>query len=117
MTIVGLKHPQTGEIKSVKVGFAWVPFLFAWFFGLPLFLRQLHVWGVVMCGLFIGGFAFAISSPELYIAASLASLVLHFVFGFAGNAMTAKNYLKNGWEFVEPDSDTVKFAKQKWGIA
>jgi hypothetical protein len=33
-----------------------------------------------------------------------------------GNEMTAKNYLKNGWTFVEPDSKLTKMAKMRWGI-
>ena len=37
--------------------------------------------------------------------------------GIKGNEMTAKNYLEHGWTFDEEESDSVKFAKGKWGIS
>ena len=42
---VAMTNPKTGEVREVKVGWSWILFLFSGFFGLPLFLRKLHVWG------------------------------------------------------------------------
>ena len=33
-----------------------------------------------------------------------------------GNEMTAKNLLERSYEFVDPDSDVVRFAKVRWGL-
>jgi hypothetical protein len=41
---------------------------------------------------------------------------LSIFLGVKGNEMIAKNYLKLGWEFADPESDTVKIAKEQWGI-
>jgi len=42
-----LRNKTTGETKTVKVGFSWILFFFAGFFGIPLFMRRLYVWGSV----------------------------------------------------------------------
>ena len=47
---------------------------------------------------------------------NLVFLGLQIWLGIRGNEMTAKNYLELGWNFTNPDSDEVKFAKGKWGI-
>ena len=46
----------------------------------------------------------------------LIFLGLQIWLGIKGNAMTAKNCLDQGWRFAEPQSDTAKFARGKWGI-
>ena len=45
---VALRHRGTGKIKYVDTGWSWSVFLSAGFFGLPLFLRGLSLWGTVM---------------------------------------------------------------------
>ena len=50
---VAMTNPKTGEVKEVKVGWSWILFLFSGFFGLPLFLRKLHVWGGIFLILWI----------------------------------------------------------------
>jgi hypothetical protein len=52
----------------------------------------------------------------LMILLNLVFLGLQIWLGIRGNEMTAKNYLELGWNFTNPDSDEVKFAKGKWGI-
>ena len=119
---VAMTNPKTGEVKEVKVGWSWILFLFSGFFGLPLFLRKLHVWG----GIFLILWIVYIIAPSimqneeealgLMILLNLVFLGLQIWLGIRGNEMTAKNYLELGWNFINPDSDEVKFAKGKWGI-
>ena len=97
-------------------------YFFSGFFGLPLFLRKLHVWG----GIFLILWIVYIIAPSimqneeealgLMILLNLVFLGLQIWLGIRGNEMTAKNYLELGWNFTNPDSDEVKFAKGKWGI-
>jgi len=118
---VAMKNPNTGEVKEVKIGWSWTLFLFSGFFGLPLFLRKLHVWGAIYIALWVvflvtlsivPGEARVIIVLPLYIVMfGLQSFV-----AIKGNEMTAKNYLKNGWTLVEPDSKLTKMAKMRWGV-
>jgi len=118
---VAMKNPKTGEVKEVKIGWSWTLFLFSGFFGLPLFLRKLHVWGAIYIALWVvhlvtlgivPGEARVIIVLPLYIV----MFGLQIFVAIKGNGMTAKNYLKNGWTFVEPDSKLTKMAKMRWGI-
>lgn len=119
---VSMINPKTGEVKDIKVGWSWILFLFSSFFGLPLFLRKLHVWG----GIFLVLWSLYIIFPSmmqneeealsLMILLNLVFLGLQIWLGIKGNEMTAKNYLELGWNFTNPNSDEVKFAKGKWGI-
>lgn len=116
---VTMKNPKTGELKEVKIGWSWTLFLFSGFFGLPLFLRKLYVWGGVFLALWILSFALVGFTD----GDAPADWILTFIFfgleifvAIKGNELTAKNYLELGWEFTEPDSDTVRMAKGKWGL-
>tara|TARA_R110002124_G_scaffold101311_1_gene248801 strand:+ start:194 stop:550 length:357 start_codon:yes stop_codon:yes gene_type:complete len=113
---VMFSSPYTGERKQVKVGFSWTLLLFASFWGIPLFLRKLHQWGILMLAvsmvsLLTGGRIFLDDGLPL----AVAIIVLHIYLGFEGNELTAKNYSKLGWK-MSGDTDAVKFAKQRWGI-
>jgi Protein of unknown function (DUF2628). len=120
---VGMKNPKTGEVKEVKVGWSWTLFLFSGVFGLPLFLRKLNIWGGICIALwFASAIVPSFSGDEMEalgisIAMMLLLLGMNIFLGIKGNEMTAKNYLEQGWEFIEPDSELVKAAKGKWGIA
>lgn len=117
-----MTNPKTGEVKEVKVGWSWILFIFSGFFGLPLFLRKLYIWG----GVFLVLWLVYLVVPSLFYNEEEAlglSIVLNLIFlglqiwlGIKGNEMTAKNYLELGWNFTNPNSDEVKFAKEKWGI-
>ena len=120
--IVSMKNPKTGEIKSIKVGFSWVLFLWSGVFGLPLFLRKLNVWGLVFLVLWIINLVVPSMVDEqsalgLSIIFFVIFLGLQIFMGIKGNEMTAKNYLENGWEFTNSDAEEVKYAKMKWGIS
>ncbi len=120
--LVSMKNPKIGEIKEVKVGFSWILFLFSGFFGLPLFLRKLYVWGGIFLVLWVVHIILSIVGEESETAA-IFYVLLQFIFiglmifmGIKGNELTAKNYLEQGWEFVDGDSEAVQQAKRKWNI-
>ena len=120
---IAMKNSKTGEIKEIKVGWSWTLFLFSPLFGLPLFLRKLNVWGAIFLALWIAHFIVnamvakdSDTATAMLVFLSLAVLGLEIFVGVKGNEMTAKNYLENGWVFVEPESDLTKMAKMKWGI-
>ncbi|QKF78228.1 hypothetical protein [Arcobacter defluvii] len=119
---IEMTNPKTGEVKEIKVGWSWILFLFSSFFGLPLFLRRLYIWGGILLSL---GIVYIIAPSMMYdeeeslgliIVLNLVFLGLQIWLGIKGNEMTAKNYLELGWHFTNPNSDEVKFAKGKWGI-
>jgi hypothetical protein len=125
---VAMKNTKTGAIKEVKVGWSWTLFLFSGIFGLPLFLRRLHVWGALFLALCVVDVIVGLipASAQFgafdFIPLILFGLIPLILFGLSifvaikGNEMTAKNYLENGWTFVEPDSEITKMAKMQWGI-
>ena len=120
---VKMKNSATGELKEVKVGWSWTLFFFSSFLGIPLFLRKLHIFG----GIFLVLWIINLIAPSLMHtqdeALEITIIINLLIFGLAiwmgikGNEMTAKNYLENGWSFDEEESNSVKFAKGKWGIS
>ena len=120
---VTMKNAKTGELRDIKVGWSWVLFLFSGFFGLPLFLRKLNVWGAVFLTLWVTNFiAPAVTRDQdralgVQLLMFLTFLGLEIWIGIKGNEMTAKNYLENSWVFVNPDDEVTKMAKAKWGIS
>jgi hypothetical protein len=119
---VTVKNPNTGELKQIKCGWSWTLFFFSGFFGLPLFLRRLYVWG----GLFLVLWAINLLGPAvigdedsalgLQVLMFFVFLALQIWLAIKGNEMTAKNYLEHGWKFIKPQSDIVRIACGKWGI-
>ncbi|AVJ29090.1 hypothetical protein CLM73_19290 [Achromobacter spanius] len=115
-----MQNPKTGEIKQVKVGWSWTIFLFSGMFGIPLFLRGLHVWGAVF--LAVGAINLIMPEPTEEVQA-IAVLIhaaiylgLQLYMSIKGNELTAKNYLEKNWTFVDPESEDTALAKQRWGI-
>lgn len=119
---VAMKNPKTGEIKEVKVGWSWTLFLFSGLFGLPLFLRKLHIWGAIFLVLWVVNLIAPSALPAdegaiISIGLFIIFFALQIFLGIKGNEMTAKNYLENNWAFAEPDSELTKMAKMRWGIS
>ncbi len=114
---VKMKNPDTGNVKEVKIGWSWTLFFFASFFGLPLFLRKLDYLGMVFLVLSIilqvANFSKMI---PLFLICWIITGALAIWMAVEGNEMTGKNYLANGWLFADPESESTKFAKGKWGI-
>jgi hypothetical protein len=118
---LSMKNPKTGEIKPVQIGWSWTLFLYSGFFGLPLFLRGLNLWGgvfFVLSTISLVGPALVGDDVATGIAANMSVIlfVLGIWVGIKGNEMTAKNYLDMGWVFLDPHSEATKVGKGKWGI-
>lgn len=118
---IAMKNPKTGEIKEVKLGWSWTLLLFSGFFGLPLFLRRLHIWGAIflalwLVNLIVPSLASAEDGAFVLLAISLVGIGLQVFLAIKGNEMTAKNYLENGWTFVEPEGELTRLAKARWDI-
>jgi TctA family transporter len=117
-----MTNSKTNELKSIKVGFSWVLFLFSGIFGIPLFLRKLNVWGGIFAGLWIVNLVITSLATDTDVVMTVGILFqiivlsLSIFIGIKGNEMTVKNYLEQDWEFKTPDSDEVKIAKGKWGL-
>jgi hypothetical protein len=117
-----LRNRSSGETKEVKIGFSWILFLFAGCLGVPLFLRRLYVWGGVFLALWIVYAVVPAMLPQedalgIVLFLNLVFFGLQIWLGIKGNEMTAKNLLENGWEFTGSESDAVRFARLKWGLA
>ncbi len=123
---VVMKHPKTGDLKGVKVGWSWTLFLFSGLFGLPLFLRRLYGWGALFFLLWVLNLLTITMLDPVGPTAGIRALSnltlwslmlgLQIFLGIKGNKMTAKNYLEHNWTFLDPDSEVTKMAKRRWGI-
>lgn len=111
---VQFNNPRTGQVKSVKLGWSWSLFLSGGLIGLPLFLQGLCIWGDVMASLWALGFIIPDGVGTFML--SVIGIGLSIFLGLKGNEILAKNYLKYGWKFVDPENDIVKIAKKHWGI-
>ena len=47
----------------------------------------------------------------------LIFVALQIWLGISGNEMTIKNYLEHGWKFLDPNSEIVRTACEKWRIS
>lgn len=127
VVFVPLKKRETGKVEYLKVGWDWEFALFGWT-GLPFLKRWLHGWGrhyIVFVVISFGGMAVAMFlndsfynsvEPFQFVASATGmTLLMECCINYIGdNKKTLELHLKNGWEFVEPDSDDVKFIKTKW---
>ena len=118
-----LINHKTGETKYVKVGFAWVPFLFGLsLLGFPFWLRKMYGYGVVgliatiLCGQLAQSMMahYPRAQPDgLWIYYAIY-LIVSFFFGMDSNEKTARAFMKEGFEFYEPNSALAMYAKKSW---
>ncbi|HXQ49727.1 MAG TPA: hypothetical protein VN802_01430 [Stellaceae bacterium] len=121
-TSVLFKHPSGQRTKRVKLGFAWDLFLFAGFFGVPLFLRGLPNWGATILGLWLVDLALGrLRLGALHLPAEIALfaafLGLQIWLGIKGNALTARACRARGWSADNARDPAVRNALERWGIA
>jgi uncharacterized membrane protein len=118
---IAMKNPKTGEVKNIKIGWSWTLFLFSGIFGLPLFLRKLHVLGAIFLVLWLVNLYFmdAVGGVQGFVDSVLITLIvigMSIYVGIKGNELTAKNLLEKDWVFAEPESSVTQRAKKLWGI-
>lgn len=139
-----LRNPGTGAREAIVVGWSWKIFAFSFLFGLPLFTLKLKKWGAAVAFLvsaliipgllyntllLMGAPSFAgikIASPEFmqvwkYLAywneiILSILIVMAIILSLKGSKMAALNFLNNGWEFAEPETNSAKLARSKWGV-
>lgn len=120
--LIRLRQKRSGKEKRVATGFAWDLFLFAGFFGLPLFWRRLHAWGAVILAfwcidLVIGRAPVSGSTARMAEAVLFAAFfVLQLFLGFLGNRLTARNYLAHGWEIAPPVDLATRRLIERWRL-
>lgn len=88
MTLI-VQHPQSGDVKIVKVGFSWTVLFFSFF---PVVYRGLHL---------------------LHFLVLLIPLV-NVIYAFIINKITLKHYIKQGYLPVE--GLAWNYAKLKWNL-
>jgi hypothetical protein len=140
---ITLKNPKTGKLKSMKIGFSWTLLLFSLFFGIPLFLKRLYLLGVISLLIFLSSFIipdFSISQSLFpivnawyehksvtvdgahinYLLMTMffagVELTLSIIFGFIGNKLSAKKYIKDGWVFAQAEQSIIEKAKVLLGL-
>lgn len=119
---ITLTNIKTREDIDIKVGFSWVLFLFSCAFGIPLFERKLYAYSfvyfsywVILIALFTS-IKITIFIAYIVFISTIMIMLFSLYLGFKGNEITAKNYLKLGFRFVDSYSDNVKYAKERWHI-
>ncbi len=120
--VVTLEHPETGEIRQVPTGFAWMLFLFAGVLGVPLFLRRLPFWGAAILALWLVNLLFVklADGPAVVMEESAVFAIfflLQLWLGFHGNKITVRTYLRRGWTFTDPDDALTQQLKARWRLA
>jgi hypothetical protein len=98
---VTFTNPQTGEQKTVKQGFSWVLFLLTEFYGIPLFIRGLHLHGAIVAIIGVVG----LLSPRISVLVPLAGLGLMgamIFYGIKGNELTMAMLERKGWIRTSP---------------
>lgn len=94
-------------------------FLFGWLI-FPFAKLDLVVYGIILFAITLFNIIVPFIIPSLEkITQSLTTgvTVVLIVLGFTVSKLAIKNYLKNGWEFSDPQSDEVKRIKEKWKIS
>jgi hypothetical protein len=121
MTVnVAFRNPRTGQIKEIKVGWSWTLFIFAGVLGIPLFLRKLNTWGALFLALWVVNALCQCLATDVTARSvalwSYAVILLTLKVWIArhGNRLTAESYLDAGWQFVDPQGESAKYARAMW---
>lgn len=118
---VSLQNPYTKEIKSLHTGWNWLLCLLSPVLGIPLFQKGLTNWGFVFLALngtaILGRVQAGASDwSMLLVLTNLITVGLMVFMGLRGNELIAKNLLLRGWQFMDPTSDAVRYARMEWKI-
>lgn len=127
MNKITFTNSITGETATVKVGFSWILFFFSSFFGIPLFLRKLYLFGVIMLILETTNIILVVFS-ESYYSYYYSELVflmyllqfgmfgLNIFLGIRGNKITALNYIKLGYKITNKEYYKINLVKESWNL-
>jgi hypothetical protein len=115
------RHPSGERAKRIKLGFAWDLFLFAGFFGVPLFVRGLTAWGAAILALWVVDLALGwLAHRTVFVAAQMVLFLAFFALqcwlGWRGNRMTARAYYAKGWRPTERRAPGIRDALARWRI-
>lgn len=122
MNKITFKNDMTGETARVKVGFSFILFFFSSFFGIPLFLRKLYLFGVIMLILVCTNFTLSIFSYNYFelefltYVIQLGMIGLNIFLGVKGNKMTALNYIKLGYKITDKEDYKINMVKESWNL-
>ncbi len=119
---VPLQNPYTKEIKSLNTGWNWILCLLSPVLGIPLFQKGLTNWGFVFLALNGASILGRVQSgasgwSTLLVLTNLITGGLMVFMGLRGNELIAKHLLSRGWQFVDLNSDAVRYARMEWKIA
>jgi hypothetical protein len=102
---ISLEYPGTGQVKILDEGWSWSCFFGATVLGIPLFKRDLMVWGAAMLVLdvstLIVDWIDTDAAASLYGWLALIGLAASVFFGFRGNAMAAQHAVARGWQHTD----------------
>ncbi len=131
-----LQNPDGRNTVKVQFGFSLSLLFLSTFFGLPLLSRRLWGWAAAMFALstvqiwrMVSRFSMMLSAADLAQietamqtdflddAAEWSLLICSVVLAFKGNEWTAKNLLKKGWRFTDPDDALVQKAAARWKLS
>ncbi|MDE2230086.1 MAG: hypothetical protein KGL11_13745 [Alphaproteobacteria bacterium] len=118
---LGLKPPDGGRIKWIRVGFAWDLFVLSPLLGLPLFWRKLHAWGAIVLAILLAWFVadrFLAGRIEMIAGIGFAGVffLLDLFLGWRGNRLTAHAYLRHGWTVDHPDYAATRKLMARWKL-
>ena len=119
---VSLQNPYNKEIKSLNTGWNWLLCLLSPVLGIPLFQKGLTNWGFVFLALngaaILGRIQAGASDwSMLLVLTNLITVGLMVLMGLRGNELIAKHLLSRGWQFMDPNSDAVRYARMEWKVA
>lgn len=113
---VNFRHKETGEVKSVKVGWSWTLFFFGAVLGIPFFMRKATTLGFMM----VGWNCFCLILTAMGTGDELVrfgGVGLSVALGMFGNQKTAEYYLQHGWALEDPNGEMAQLATEKWKLA
>lgn len=97
---ITLRHPATGQVKTLPQGWSWGFFLGTGLFGIPFFLRGLPLPGAGLSVFSTLGLILAFSPAGSAAAGhwlALIGLGLSVFFGLKANGMVVERHLRHGW--------------------
>lgn len=133
---VEIYNPETDERMALRIGFNIPFFLFSGLYGIPLFLKGMWKWGLLLLGLSVTGDCFRFQKMQQLAnvtsfadmlgfnpdnpaetAVTVSVLILSVVLGIKGNEWRGREMLSKGWRFVDPQHAMARMAVRKWRLS